>query len=266
MAQREQGHRVVLLTGAGGGIGSAIALALAGQGWRVVLTDRDPAMLDGLRRQCDASMLGAETLRLDVTREQEVADAVRHVVERHGRLDGVVSNAGVPGAVLPIADYPLDMYTRTMAVNATGTFLVLKHGLPALRRGGDGSFVAVASTSSIRGRARLAAYVASKHAVLGLVRSAALETVGSGVRVNAVLPGPTRTAMIDAIDAMAQGRAGPPGAGPPAANARGAIQRAVAAPYGEPADVAQAVAFLLSPASRHMNGAELVVDGGSTLA
>jgi len=114
--------------------------------------------------------------------------------------------------------------------------------------------VAIGSTSSIRGRANLAGYVASKHAVLGLVRSAALEVVGTAVRVNAVLPGPTRTAMIDAIDAMA------------ASGNAGKVQRAVAAPYGEPRDVAGVVAFLLSPESRHMNGAALVVDGGSTLA
>jgi len=114
--------------------------------------------------------------------------------------------------------------------------------------------VAIGSTSSIRGRANLAGYVASKHAVLGLVRSAALEVVGTAVRVNAVLPGPTQTAMIDAIDAMA------------ASGSAGKVQRAVAVPYGEPRDVAGAVAFLLSPESRHMNGAALVVDGGSTLA
>jgi NAD(P)-dependent dehydrogenase (short-subunit alcohol dehydrogenase family) len=254
MAHEDTPDRVALLTGAAGGIGTAIALALARQGWRLVLTDRDATALHGLQQQCAALAPSAESLALDVTREDDVAATVRHVLAHYGRLDGVISNAGIAGVVRPVAEYPMEVFVQTMAVNATGTFLALKHGLPALHRTGGGSFVAVGSTSSIRGRAHLSGYVASKHAVLGLVRSAALETVGTGVRVNAVLPGPTQTAMIDAINAMAD------------QDGAGAIQRAVTAPYAEPMEVADTVSFLLSPASRHMNGAALVVDGGSTLA
>jgi NAD(P)-dependent dehydrogenase (short-subunit alcohol dehydrogenase family) len=246
--------RTALITGAAGGIGHAIALALAGQGWQLLLTDRDASALQTTQRECQALGQAVDVMPVDVTQEADVAAAIQHVVARHGWLDGFVSNAGVPGVVRPIADYPLDAFAQTMTVNATGTFLCLKHALPAMHASGNGgSFVAIGSTSSIRGRAGLAGYVASKHAVLGLVRSAALETVGTPVRVNAVLPGPTQTAMIDAIDAMAGKDAGQ-------------VRRAVDAPYGQPADVADTVAFLLSPQARHLNGAALVVDGGSTLA
>ena len=248
--------RTVLVTGAAGGIGTAIALTLARQGCRLLLTDHNVAALRDTQQQCQALGQHVEIQALDVTCEENVAETIQHALARHGRLDGVVSNAGVAGVVQPIAEYPVDVFARTMAVNTTGTFLCLKYALPALCTSDSGSFVAIGSTSSIRGRAGLSGYVASKHAVLGLVRSAALETVGSNVRVNAVLPGPTQTAMIDAINVMA-------GQSDTAANQ---IQRAVSAPYGQPADVANMVAFLLSPQARHCNGAALVVDGGSTLA
>ncbi|WP_144630959.1 SDR family NAD(P)-dependent oxidoreductase [Bordetella genomosp. 13] len=245
---------VAVVTGAAGGIGVAVATTLARQGWRLVLTDRAGQPLDVAIRACEAA---TEVLAVaaDVTREAEVQALVRQGLEHFGRLDGFVSNAGVAGEMQPIEACSAEVFQHTMAVNVLGTFLCLKHAVPALRAAGGGSFVAVGSTSSIRGRANLAGYVASKHAVLGLVRTAALEQVGTPVRINAVLPGPTQTAMIDAIKAMAANRH--PG---------GAVARAVAAPEGVPDDVASSVAFLLSDASRHMNGAALVIDGGSTLA
>jgi NAD(P)-dependent dehydrogenase (short-subunit alcohol dehydrogenase family) len=254
MPGAQQMERVALVTGAAGGIGSAIAAALAGQGWRLVLADRDGAALETVARSLTAQAADVATLAVDVTDEEAVAGAVRQAMHRYGRLDGCVSNAGTAGLVRPVEEYPLEVFEHTLAVNVTGTFLCLKYALPALRASGGGSFVAIGSTSSVRGRANLAGYVASKHAVLGLMRCAALEQVGSTVRVNAVLPGPTQTAMIDSINAMAAEREG------------GAIRRAVAAPLGQPQDVAGTVAFLLSDAARHMNGAALVVDGGSILA
>lgn len=250
----EQQARVAVVTGVAGGIGAAIAARLAGQGWRLVLSDRAGAALDQAVQACREAAY-AEALPADVTREDDVAELVRHAVRRHGRLDGFVAAAGVAGTVRAVEEYPADVFQQVLGVNAVGTFLSLKHALPALRAAGGGSFVALGSTSSIRGRAGLSGYVASKHAVLGLVRTAALEQVGGAVRVNAVLPGPIQTAMIAAINDMAA-QAGP----------GGSVSRAVAAPYGEPGDVADAVAFLLSPAARHMNGSALVLDGGSTLA
>ncbi len=245
---------VAIITGAGGGIGCAVALTLARQGWRLVLAEQTAAALEPCRRQCAA--LGAEvrTFGGDISSERDVA-ALAALAERHyGGCQGFVSSAGIAGVIREIDRYPGDVFRHVMEVNTYGTFFCLKHGLPLLRRRG-GSFVAIASTSAIRGRAGMAGYVASKHAVLGLVKSSALECVGSNVRVNAVLPGPTQTAMIEAIDRMAAQQA--PGGG---------INRPVAAPYGKPDDVANMVAFLLSPASGHINGASLVIDAGSTVA
>lgn len=247
--------RIAIVTGAAGGIGSAIAATLARQGWRLVLSDRSGADLNRSLQACLALTVHVEAFPADVTQEADVVDLVQCARVHYGRLDGFVSNAGIAGVVQPISDYSLGDFERTMAVNVTGTFLCLKHALPVMQDAGAGSFVAMGSTSSIRGRANLAGYVASKHAVLGLVRTAALESVGTSVRVNAVLPGPTQTAMIEEINKMAA--VGVPD---------GRVQRAVAAPYGTPQDAANTVAFLLSDASSHMNGAALVLDGGSTIA
>ncbi|WP_413728063.1 SDR family NAD(P)-dependent oxidoreductase [Sodalis sp. RH19] len=245
---------VAIITGAGGGIGRAVALTLARQGWRLVLAEQEAQALEACRRAC--ASLGAETTAVagDIGSERDVAALAGAAARLYGGCQGFVSCAGMAGAVREISDYPGDMFRQVLAVNTCGTFYCLKYALPLLRRQG-GSFVAIASTSAIRGRANMAGYVASKHAVLGLVRSSALECVGSQVRVNAVLPGPTQTAMIEAIDRMAAEQA--PGGG---------IKRATTAPYGTPDDVAQMVSYLLSPASSHINGASLVVDGGGTVA
>lgn len=245
---------VAIITGAGGGIGHAIALKLAAQGWRLVLAEQTLSALEICRHACVE--LGAQ-VRLasgDISREQDVAALIAVAEQEYGGCQGFVSNAGIAGVVREITGYPADIFRQVLEVNTCGTFFCLKHALPLLRRQG-GSFVAVASTSAIRGRAGMAGYVASKHAVLGLVRSSALECVGSHVRVNAVLPGPTQTSMIDAINSMAAQQ-----------NPGGGIARAVAAPYGKPEDVANTVAFLLSAEARHINGASLVIDAGSTVA
>jgi NAD(P)-dependent dehydrogenase (short-subunit alcohol dehydrogenase family) len=257
MSGSDGAARTALITGAAGGIGQAIAETLARQGWNLVLSDRAGTALDDIAHACRAFNRRVDAVPADVRREAHVAALVAHARTHHGRLDGFVSNAGIAGVVQAVDDYPLDVFEQTMAVNVTGTFLCLKHGLPVMRAAaGGGSFVVMASTSSIRGRAHMAAYVAGKHAVLGLMRTAALEQLGTPLRVNAVLPGPTQTSMIDAINEMAAARS-PDG---------GKIVRAVSAPYGTPQNVAETVAFLLSDASRHMNGAALVLDGGGTVA
>src|SRR5690606_5978996 len=146
----EQQARVAVVTGAAGGIGAAIAARLAGQGWRLVLSDRAGAALDQAVQACrEAAYAYAEALPADVTREDDVAELVRHAVRRHGRLDGFVAAAGVAGTVRAVEEYPADVFQQVLGVNAVGTFLSLKHALPALRAAGGGSFVALGSTSSI---------------------------------------------------------------------------------------------------------------------
>ncbi|MFT4437767.1 SDR family NAD(P)-dependent oxidoreductase [Caballeronia sp. 15715] len=246
-------RRVVIVTGAAGGIGAAICLRMAQNGWRIVLAARTEEVALNVRETCRAIGTDAEIFAGDVTEAQYISALVDFASSHFGRLDGFVSNAGMAGHLEPVTTYPDDVFDRVVAVNVRATFLALKHSLPALRISGAGSFVATASTSAIRGRANLSAYVASKHAVLGLVRSAALECIGTGARVNAVLPGPVQTPLIDSLNELASKRGSP-------------IVRATQTPYAMPDDVADTVDFLLSEKSSHMNGASVVLDAGGTVA
>ncbi|MGP1615608.1 MAG: SDR family NAD(P)-dependent oxidoreductase, partial [Pollutimonas bauzanensis] len=174
------------------------------------------------------------------------------VESRLGPITAFSNNAGIEGVVAPIHLYPDEVFDRLFQVNAKGVFLGLKHMLARMMPRGEGAIVNTASTSSIRGRAGLAGYVATKHAVLGLTRVAALDVAGTGVRVNAVLPGPVETRMIRALDKQA--------------GHLGGIRRAGASAYANPEDVASVIAFLLSAQAAHVNGAAWVVDDAVTVS
>ncbi|MAU98681.1 MAG: oxidoreductase [Fulvimarina sp.] len=240
---------VAVVTGGGGDLGRATALRFAADGIAVALLDRS---LDAARRtlaEIEANGGRGLALAADVTRAETLAAAIDTVESALGEVTILVNSAGIEGAVEPIGTYPEDTFDRVMAVNVKGVFLAMQAILPRMIARGRGSVVNVASTSAIRGRGGLAGYVASKHAVLGLTKVAALDVGGSGVRVNAVLPGPIAGRMIENIERQSEG----------------GVQRANAAALARPEDIATAIAFLASSEASHVNGAAFVVDGGSTL-
>jgi NAD(P)-dependent dehydrogenase (short-subunit alcohol dehydrogenase family) len=255
-ARRFEG-KVVLITGAAGGIGRAAAVRFAAEGARLGLVDRAP---DGLRETLAAveKAGGAGvTVEADVTRSADVARYAAAVAERWGGVDCFFNNAGILGDVRTLVDYPEETFDRVLAVNVKGVWLGIKTVAPLLRARGGGVIVNTASIAGLRGSRNLVAYTASKHAVVGLTRTAALELAPSGIRVNAVCPSPIDTAMVRDLES----RASP--ANPAAFHERLAgsipLRR-----YGQPEEVAALVAFLCSADAGYITGGIYPVDGGST--
>lgn len=244
---------VALVTGGGGDIGRAIALRLARSCRAVAVIDIDDEAADATAHLVEACGCIATAIRADVSSAHETAAFVEAVERRLGPIGIFANNAGIEGVVAPLHEYPDDTFDRLMQVNVRGIFLGLKHVLAKMRPRGQGAIVNTASTSAIRGRAGLCGYVASKHAVLGLTRTAALEVTGTMIRVNAILPGPVESRMIRELDEQAH------------RYSTGA-RRAGTAPYGHPEQIADVVAFLTSEQAAHVNGAALVVDAGMTVA
>ena len=239
--------KAAIITGAANGIGAAAARRFVAEGARVLLVDRDEAAL-----AATAGPLGpaAATLVGDVAADATAPAYVAEALQRFGRLDIVLLNAGIEGTIAPIPELPLATFDRVIAVNVRGVWLGLAAAMPAMPAGG--SIVITSSTAGLRGSARVAAYVTSKHAVVGLMRCAALEGAPLGIRVNCVNPGPTDTRMIAAID---EGMS--PGAGAAARARRIPLGR-----YGEVADIAAMMLFLASDEAKYCTGGTYVVDGG----
>jgi len=173
---------VALVTGAGGGIGRAIAVRLAHDGFDVAAVDLDGAAARETLRQVEATGRNGLALPADVSDAAQVAAFVAAVEDGLGPIAAFANNAGIEGVIAPITDYPDEVFDKLWAVNARGVFLGLKHVLGRMRARGSGAVVTTASTSAIRGRAGLAGYVATKHAVLGLTRVAALDMAGTRIR------------------------------------------------------------------------------------
>src|SRR5690242_1492780 len=243
--------QVVLITGALTGIGRAAALAFAREGNRVVVSGRHEDAGQALAAELRDLGAEAEFIRADVRREDDVRSLVDRTVARFGRLDSAVNNAGTEGQPGPVTQQTADSYAATFDTNVLGTLLSMKHELRVMQAQGSGSIVNISSTYGHGGAGGASVYAASKHAVEGLTKSAALEVAGSGVRVNAVAPGPIETAMLNRFTGSAERKAGLV-AGVP-------LQRA-----GEPGEIANAIVFLASGKSSFTTGQVLFVDGGKS--
>ncbi len=244
-------YPVVLITGALTGIGRAAALAFAAEGSRIVVSGRREEAGQALAAELRGLGAEAEFVRADVRHEDDVLTLVDRTVELFGRLDAAVNTAGTEGQLGPVTEQSADSYAATFDTNVLGTLLSMKHELRVMEPQGSGSIINISSTYGHLGARGAAVYSASKHAVEGLTKSAALEAAGSGVRINAVAPGPTDTAMLNRFTGSAERKAGLV-AGVP-------LQR-----VGQPDEIANAIVFLASSRSSFTTGQVLSVDGGKS--
>ncbi len=249
--------RVALVTGAGNGIGKAACLAFAAAGAHVFAVDIDGAAALATRDAIGASNGEAEAYRADVSQAAEVQAYTQEAIRRFGPIDCFFNNAGIEGVVASTMEYPEDVFDRVMAINLKGAFLGLKYVLPHMVEKGSGSIVNAASVAGVVGAPGLCAYSASKHAIIGLTRTAAAEVAQFGVRVNAICPSAIQTRMIDSLASMFA--PDDPDSVRDQFVARNPTRR-----YGLPAEVAKVVLFLASDAASFVNGEALMIDGGRT--
>jgi len=243
--------RIVIVTGAASGIGRATAIAFAKAGAKLSLSDLSEA--GGAETLEAVRAAGADGIftRCDVAQEKDVAAMVAKTVERFGRLDCAHNNAGIENDPKPITEISADVFDRVIAINVRGVYLCMKAEIAAMLRTGKGAIVNTASVAGLIGPAGLLPYVASKHAVVGMTKSASAEFASAGIRVNAVCPGLIRTPMLDRLEANLGAEA---------------FQAFVAATpirrVASPDEVAAAVVWLCSDAASFVTGFPMAVDGG----
>ena len=240
---------VVLITGALTGIGRAAAIIFAQEGARIVVSGRRDK--EGQDLAAELQKRGAEAIfvRTDVRKDEDVRSLVDQTIKRFGRLDIAVNNAGTEGAPGPVTEQTAESFAATFDTNVLGTLLSMKHELQAMLPQGSGSIVNVSSAYGSIGAAGASVYVASKHAVEGLTKSAALEVAGTGVRVNVVAPGTTDTGMLTRFTDTDKNKAALVSTVP--------LKR-----MATPEEIAHVIAFVASPNASYMTGASIPVDGG----
>jgi NAD(P)-dependent dehydrogenase (short-subunit alcohol dehydrogenase family) len=252
--------KVAIITGGAGGIGSAAGKLFAEEGAHVVLVDLNEDALEEA-----VSSIGDENVSYvvaDTTQPDQVQRFVNAAVERHGGVDIFLANAGIEGEFNSIVDTPVDMFDQVMSVNVRGVWLGLKYVMPVMRERGGGSIIITSSTAGIRGSSGMSPYVTSKHAVIGLMRTAAIEGAPMGIRVNTVNPAPIQTRMMRSLEQQRVKGVGGPETVEDAQEAvagRLLLQR-----YGDPEEVGKLMMFLAGDESSFCTGGVYMVDGGTS--
>lgn len=243
--------KVAVVTGSGRGIGAAIASLFASEGAAVVVCDRDLDAANTVVQEIQSRGGECVPVAADVTKEDEVAAVMSTAIDRYGRIDCAVNNAGISGRFGSFIDLPLEEWQTMISSNLTSVFLCLKYELGIMAAQGFGAIVNISSGAGVVAAPGLPHYTAAKHGVLGLTKCAAQEYAAKGVRVNAILPGTTRTPMIESfingdpeVESMISRRVG-----------RGAL--------GEPEEIAEAALWLCSDRASFVNGESLIVDGAT---
>ena len=247
-------QKVALVTGGGSGIGRASAIAFSREGAEVIVSDIDVTGGEETIRLIQAAGGTAIFVQADVARGTEVEALVKKGVETYGRLDYALNNAGIQGEIRQTTECSEENWNRIIAINLTGVWLCMKHELAYMLPQGSGTIVNTASNFGLVGSQGMPAYSASKHGVLGLTKTAALEYAKMGIRVNAVCPGPTQTPLVDRILSQQPQLATQI---VEAIKAREPVGR-----MGQPEEIAEAVVWLCSEAASFVTGIALAVDGG----
>ena len=247
--------KVAVITGGAGGIGAATGRLFAEEGASVLLVDLAAEALQQVIQAIGDERVSAVVV--DVSQAEQVQRYVQTAIDRYGGIDVFFANAGVEGVVAPITEYPDDVFDRVMAVNVRGVWLGLKHVMAQMQPRGGGSIIITSSIAGVRGSPGMAPYSTSKHAVIGLMRSAALAGAAHGIRVNTVNPAPIETRMMRSIEAAFD----------PAVPERAKAEREARIPmkrYGLPEEVARLALFLASDESGYCTGGVYMVDGAVT--
>ena len=245
--------KVAIITGGSGGIGKAAGRLFVKEGAKVLLVDLAEEPLKQAVQD-----IGGDAVSYAVANVADPAQSQQYIqtaVERYGGVDILLANAGVEGVVKPITDYPIEEFDKVIAVNVRGVWLSLKYVMPEMEKRGGGSIVITSSVAGVRGTADVSAYITSKHAVVGLMRTAALEGAKKKIRVNTVNPGPTETRMMRSLEAGFAPEA-------PAQAKEGFAMGLPLHRYGAPEEVSQLMLFLASDESSYCTGGVYMVDGG----
>jgi NAD(P)-dependent dehydrogenase (short-subunit alcohol dehydrogenase family) len=247
--------KVAMISGASSGVGRATAIRLAQEGAHVAVGARRVDRLETLVAEIREAGGQAIAVETDVADRESVRRFARATVEAFGRLDVGVNNAAIVGPVAPVADIPYDDWLSLMAVNVDGILHCMQAQIPEMRKAGGGSIVNVGSVNSFVGAPGAAAYVTSKHAILGLTRTAAVELAPEGIRVNIVCPGLIQTEMQDAIAELATG-------GNPEGFVNPWIARTPQGRMADPMEIAQTILWLASDEASFVTGSHITPDGG----